>query len=152
MSLKSPDDMSPEQLAQALKNIKILETWIEAVKAHAFNVLVAGGEIPGYKIGDGPKKRLWKFGTIEAAIDTLKSMGLSQDDLFPPSEIISLPKAEKLLKEKGLWPIKRRGQPPVPSVLKPFTDYSIPSKCLMPVEAHGDEGENKVMDAEREFG
>jgi len=152
MSLKKPEDMTPEQLAMALRNAHVLETWILAVKSHAFDVLKNGGTIPGFKLGYGPKKRVWKFAMIEQAVKTLEAMGVKHEELFPPPELISLPKAEKVLKDHGLWPAKKRGQQRPPTPLDPFTDYSIPEPRVLPVDAHEDEIDNKRTDAEREFG
>lgn len=152
MSLRSPDDMTPEQLAQALKNAAVLEHWIAAVKGHAFDVLKAGGKIPGYKLGFGAKRRVWKFAVLEKAIKTLEKMGITHDELFPPPEIISLPKAEKVLKAHGLWPTKKRGDPRPKTPLDPFTDYTMPEPRLMPIDGHEDEPDQKRSDAEQEFG
>lgn len=150
MSLRDPEEMSPEQIAMALKNAATMETWINAVKEHAYNVLKAGGKIPGYKLGIGSKKRVWKFAMLEDAIAEMKKLGVPQEQIFPPAEIISLPKMEKVLKDLGKWPVKKRGAPRPVTPLDRFTDYTMPEPRLMPMEEH-DEMEDVRSDAVKDF-
>jgi hypothetical protein len=149
-SLKKPNDMSADELAMALRNAGVLEAWITAVKSHAFDVLKAGGTIPGFKLGYGAKRRVWKFGTIESAIEAMKALGLTKDDIFTQPEILTLPKMEKVLKEKHLWPSKKRGGPRPVTPLDQFTDYSIPEPRVMPIDPHDEENE-RVSEAEKDF-
>ena len=150
MTLRDPEAMSPEQVAMALKNAHVMETWISAVKAHAFEILKAGGAIPGYKLGYGAKKRVWKFSVLEEAVAEMRKLGVTQEEMYPPPELISLPKMEKVLKAKGAWPVKKRGAPRPATPLDRFTDYSIPEPRVMPIEEH-DEMDDRRDDASKEF-
>lgn len=149
-TLTDAESMTPEQLATALKNAHVLETWITAVKAHAFEVLKNGGTIPGWKLGYGAKRRVWKEGVQDSVFAALKVLGVHRQEVFTEPEFLSPPKIEKLLKEKGKWPKKpRKGERP-PTPLDPFIAYSMPEPRVMPVEAH-DESFEKLQEAEQEF-
>lgn len=149
--LRSPLDMTPEQLAQTLQNIKTIETWITAVKAHAFEFLKNGGKIPGYHLGYGVKKRIWKAGEEEKAIAALVALGVPRGELYTKPELLSLPKTEKLLKELGFWPKKRRNEQPPPTPLDPFTDYDMPEPRVLPWTGERDDHEGRVNDAVNDF-
>jgi hypothetical protein len=149
--LQSPDDMTPEQLARALANVHILETWIHAVKGHAFELLKAGTLIPGWKLGYGARKRIWKDGVQAAALAAFKALDIPEEELFTKPEFITPPQVEKVLKAHGKWPRKRRGDPTPPATpLDGFIERSMPEPRVMPM---GDEDEalDKLKDAQNEF-
>ena len=147
MSLKSPLDMTPEQLSMALQNIKTIENWIHAVKAHAFEILESGGSIPGYRLGFGVKHRIWKPGEedrlVRALVPILESAGVSKDTLYTTPELLSPAEMEKLLKTHGAWPKKRRNEPKEPTPIDPFVDYSMPKPAVLPVTSRDGESENE---------
>lgn len=150
--LKSPEEMTPEQLSIALENVAILEVWIKSVREHAFEVLKEGGQIPGWKLGYGSKKRIWRLGTELAALQHIhKATGVAIEDLYTKPEFLTPPAVEKLLKLKDLWPKKKRGQERPPTPIDPFVDYSMPEPRVMRMSAH-DDHDDKNRDAASEFG
>lgn len=150
MSMQSPYDMTPEQVALALKNAHILETWIASVRSHAFDLLKSGTEVPGYKLGFGVRKRIWKPGQHEAAINALLKIGIPREDLFTKPEMLSPPKTEKLLRELGHWPRMHRGAAKPVTPIDPFIELSMPEPRVVPIDQH-EEVVNKRVEAEREF-
>jgi hypothetical protein len=147
-ALKSPEEMTPEQLAITLKNIKILEVWIKAVHAHAFDLLKDGGKIPGFKLGYGVRRRIWRPGNEGAALKALKLIGLTEDELLTKPELISPAQTEKVLKLHGLWPKKPKGQADrPPTVIDPYVEKSMPELKVVP----DDGSEDKASEAEKDF-
>lgn len=151
MSLQSPNDMTPEQMAMALKNAHILETWIASVKAHAFELLKGGTEIPGYKLGFGVRKRIWKPDQQEAALAALVKLGVPREDMFTQPEMLSPPKTEKLLRELGYWPRIKKGDSKPKTPIDPFIELSMPEPRVVPIDPR-DEVLDKREEAAREFG
>lgn len=148
--LAEVDSMTPEQLAQALRNIPILETWITAIKAHAFETLRNGGKIPGYKLGFGIKHRIWKAGAHADMMKAMAKMGIKTEDMYTQPELLTPPKVEKILKEKGLWPKKPRHGDRPPTPLDLYIDYSMPEPRVMPTTEH-DETLDRNSEARKEF-
>jgi hypothetical protein len=149
--LTSPDDMTPEQLAIALKNTYSLEVWINAVRAHAFDVLRNGGKVPGFKLGYGVRKRIWREGVEGHVINELEKLGFKHKDFFHPEELLSPAQVEALMKTRDLWPKKPRGGDRPPSVVDQFIERSMPEPSIRP-EDEGEGADVKARDAEKEFG
>lgn len=151
--LQSPDDMTPEQIAQALKNIPIIENWITAVKAHAYDYLRDGNVIPGYALGYGVRKRIWKPDTPEETIvAAMIKAGMTRDDLYTKPELISPPKVEEKLRLLKLWPRAKRGQDRPVTPLDGYIEKSMPEQKVIPIDPkQADEAVDRVQDAQREF-
>lgn len=84
------------QLAVKMSAIDLIETWCKAVRSETERVLLAGQEVPGYKIVRGKQgNRAW---TDEVLVeDMMKNMRLKKDDMYN-MKLISPTDAEKLLK------------------------------------------------------
>lgn len=148
--LAHPDDMTPEQIATALKNTYILETWIKAVRAHAFELLKNGGKIPGFKLGYGVRRRIWKEGQEGHVAAALRKEGFVDDDIFTKPELLSPAKVEELLKDRGKWPAKPRGGERPPTLIDPYVDRSMPEPAIKP-EDEGEGPAAKAKAAAEEF-
>lgn len=143
--------MSPEQLSIALANIKVIEGWIKAVHTHAYNLLRDGGKIPGYRLGYGLRRRVWKPGVQGAVLELLRKEGVKEDELMTIPELISPAQTEKILKLHGLFPKRPRGQKEKPStMIDPFIELSMPEQKVIPATG-GDEIEHKQSEAYEEF-
>jgi len=147
--LSNPDNMTPEQLSAALKNIPILETWIVAIKSQAFDTLKTGGKLPGWKLGYGAKRRIWKQNIQDKVLAAFGKLGLKKEELFTEPEFLSPPQVEKLLKDKGVnpktgkpfWPPKPRGGERPATPIDPFYELSQPDAKVVP----DDHVENRVV-------
>lgn len=82
-----------DQLADYLREIPLIETWIGAVKERALNSLLLGESIPGYKLVEGRSSRDWKD---EAAAERFLKRAVGAAEAFN-KKLISPAQAEKLL-------------------------------------------------------
>jgi len=91
--------LMPEDFAEILPKLKILEKWSEALQAHALKlVLTEGLKIPGYKVVEGTSRR--KI-TDEAALATkLIASGYAPDAIYSKPELRGLGDLEKLIGKK----------------------------------------------------
>ena len=97
--------LSPVELSEVMQKIPMIKSWAKAVEAHAFNELVQGKKIPGYKIVKGKAgNRTWndtkevvKYLTGELKFDI---KDITTADIKTPAVIEKLLKASKVAKEK----------------------------------------------------
>lgn len=89
--------LTPEELATLLAKADVIETAMKAVREHAMRLLQIGHEVPGWKLVEGRRNRVWK--DEAAAVQTLTMLGYSADDIAP-RKILSPAQTEKLLKDK----------------------------------------------------
>lgn len=150
-SLRNPEDMDAEQLALTLRNIKILETWIKSVRKHAHQLLTEGGKIPGFKLGYGMRRRIWKEGVEQQVIKLLLKEGIKVDEIVSPPELITPAQVEKVLKMHGLFPRKQRGQAVKPAtIIDPYLEKSTPELKVVP-DTGEDEMDEKFAEAVEDF-
>jgi len=97
MTLKALTPKTLETIGKAMQAIDLIEAWCKAVRAQAEVELLAGREVPGYKLVRG-KKGARSWGDEAAAEAAMKSMRLKQDEMYT-FKLISPTTAEKLLKE-----------------------------------------------------
>lgn len=84
-------------LAVVMRKADLIEEWLKAVRAEVERRLVAGEEVPGWKLVEGRRgNRQWSDETTVTA--TLKAMRLKVDEMYD-FKLISPVKAEKLLKD-----------------------------------------------------
>lgn len=148
-TLIDPQDMTPEQLALALKNCKPLEAWIKTVRAYAFSQIEAGTEIPGWGLGYGIRQRIWREGDEKKLERTLLKAGLKHEDIFAPEHLLSPAQMEKKLKEHDLWPKKPRNGERPPSIMDEYVEKSMPAKKLVEIVK---DASGRLIEAESEFG
>lgn len=84
--------LTPEQIARVVEFKARLESWLDAVKAHATNALMQGQKIPGLKLVAGQTRRAWA--NEQMAEEALRSkLG---DGAFT-RKLLTVPQAEKAL-------------------------------------------------------
>jgi hypothetical protein len=87
-------DFSPEQMSNILKNLPRFDEWRKNLEEQAFQVMMDGGEIPGFKLVEGRSVRKWK--DEEEAKSVLKRLCPGED--FMETKFMSLAQVEKKLK------------------------------------------------------
>jgi hypothetical protein len=98
--------IKPEVMSAKMEQLDLIESWCKAVRAEVERRLLAGKDVPGYKLVEGRRgSRRWSdVGEAEA---TLKSMRVKHDQMYDYS-VISPTTAEKLAKAevigKRQWP------------------------------------------------
>jgi hypothetical protein len=93
--LPVPEDMIAEQVARLMDFVDLLGPWIKAVQEECKKRMLAGKEIPGWKMVEGRRSRSWKD-EAEAA-KQLSGLGSA---IFK-TELLSVAAMEKLLKENN---------------------------------------------------
>lgn len=97
--LVTPDD-KPSRLAMVMDKADMIESWIKAIRAEVESRLLAGDDVPGWKIVQGKRgNRAWS--SKEAAEDMLTNMRLKHSDMYDYT-FISPTTAEKLNKKDVL--------------------------------------------------
>jgi len=92
--LLAVESLTPEQIAQILPNLSLIESWIKSVKEHAYD-LANADQLKGYKLVAGRNSRKWN-----ADDDAIKS-ALTAMNINPiKSELISVAQAEKLISKE----------------------------------------------------
>jgi len=95
----SPDDfrdLGDNSLSMAMGRVDLIEQWCRAVRAEVERRLVAGQEVPGYKLVEGRRgNRAWKSAGV--AVEALRAF-LKRDEMYE-EKFISPATAEKLLKK-----------------------------------------------------
>lgn len=92
------DTLDNRKLSHVMQNVGLLEDFIKAVRAKVELELFAGHEVPGFKIVEGKRgNRKWEDEKeVEKA---MKELELTDDQIYT-KEVISVSKAEKLLKKE----------------------------------------------------
>lgn len=97
---------SDEQLGLLGESIDLVEGWAKAVRAELERRMLAGGEVPGFKLVKG-REGIRKFSDAAEAEKMMKSMRLKQDVMYDWT-LISPTTAEKLYADgiigKKQWP------------------------------------------------
>ena len=96
----NPDDLTAEEIGKLLAHKKDVEKWFEALKAHAYNVIESGGEIPGWKLVKGNKAKSWTVDE-EALLEAFKGQRALKQDEYAPRKLLSPAQAVKVLPEKS---------------------------------------------------
>jgi hypothetical protein len=89
--------LEPEELSLRLKVVGMIEDWCKAVREASFTALMAGVEVPDFKLVQG-KKGHRKWTSVNEAETVMKSMRLKVDEMYD-LKVISPTTAEKLLKD-----------------------------------------------------
>lgn len=134
MTLRSPYEMTEEQLSIALKNTYTLEVWIKAVRAHAYTVLKNGGKIQGFKLGYGVRRRIWREEVEKEVVKALTELGLGKEELYTEPALKTPAQVEKVMKEHGLWPKKPKNGERPPSKIDKFITMSTPDLSVQPAD------------------
>lgn len=98
-ALPEPKDMDTARIAALLQGLDTLTAWANQVRDFAYNCLVQGVAIPGYKLVDKQGRRKWidAEGDIAAYLEMV--YGVEGDDVFP-RKLVTITEAERLVKAK----------------------------------------------------
>jgi hypothetical protein len=118
---KLPDQITPEEVAEAIKASAVYEKYLHDLRAYAMQELLRGGNIPGYKLVEGRSIRRWK--DPEETANKLVDHGMPFEDVFE-SKLVSPAKAEKLNRKirKAEWFQELIEKPPGKPQMAPETD------------------------------
>jgi hypothetical protein len=94
------DNLDAAKIGEYLQKADMLEGWVKDLRALAHQMLEAGKPVPGYKLV--PKRATRQWTDQEAAYTALTALGLTDDDVWEPAELLSPPKVEKILKKLKL--------------------------------------------------
>ncbi len=97
-TLAPTEQLTDEQLAQALTHKKLITGWLDSIEQHIADRLASGGDFKGYKIVEGRSLRKW--GDENAAAELLEKR-YTDDELYKKS-FISVAQAEKLVGKKNI--------------------------------------------------
>lgn len=99
----APDSGSTEVwLSACMSKVDLIEDWCKAVRAETERRLLAGDDVPGYKLVEGRRgARKWK--DEKEAEETLKAMRVKHEQMYEYS-LISPTTAEKLAKADVIGP------------------------------------------------
>jgi len=91
-----------ETLAHAMASVDLVESWCKAVRAETERRLLAGQDVPGYKLVEG-RRGSRKWADEAEAENVMKSMRVKHDQMYDYS-LISPTTAEKLAKSEVIGP------------------------------------------------
>jgi hypothetical protein len=97
-----PKTAAPDALADAMSRVSLIEGWCKAIRAEAERRLLAGVEVPGWKLVQG-RSGARKWGDPEAAEAMLKKFKVKTEEMYD-LKLISPTTAEKLATTKALGP------------------------------------------------
>lgn len=97
MAVDSEDDLAGKMAA-----VDLIEDWCKAVRAETERRLLAGTDVPGYKLVEG-RRGARKWTSEKEAEETLKAMRVKHDQMYDYS-VISPTTAEKLAKAEVIGP------------------------------------------------
>lgn len=130
------NDTGDNYLSVAMGKVAMVEDWCKAVRAEVERRLLAGADVPGYKIVEG-RRGARKWADEEEAERLLKSFRLKQDDMYE-RKLITPAKAEKLLKENPTrW--SKVAELVTQSAGKPSVAHATDKRSEMTVTSAGDD-------------
>ena len=144
---KLPAEISNEEIGAILKRAMFLEDWVKKLKKFALDALVAGKEIPGWKIIEGRSNRVIK--DKDAAVKAILDAEYEEAVIYKPREMVALGELKKLLGKKdfekyvGPYVEKPQGAP----TLVPEDDRR-PAMKIRPSAEEAFGGENKYNNVE----
>lgn len=93
----APGLLAPEQFANMLGQLHILDDWMKAMRAHALAMLERGESVPGFKLVAKRANRKWDDEQTVALMLENDNFG---DEIFEPKVLRSPAQIEKLLGKK----------------------------------------------------
>jgi hypothetical protein len=95
-------DSDPAWLAACLSKVDLIEDWCKAIRAETERRLLAGDDVPGFKLVQG-KRGARQWADAKAAEETLKAMRLKESEMYD-FKLISPTTADKLAKAGTIGP------------------------------------------------
>lgn len=117
VSLTDPKLLSTDQQMEILDNAKMLEDWINAVRAHVHREIDSGSKAYDgrYQLARKRGSAKWSSSDENVRAALRFAYGLSDDEMYAPRKLKSVPQMEKLLKEsdrsefQSLWSMESSG-------------------------------------------
>jgi hypothetical protein len=109
-----PPTLSPSEIADILTRGDSLVSWFDTIKDYALSEMLAGREIPGWKVVEGISKREWD--DTDKAFADIMAKGVAEAILYERKPVTP-PALEKALGKKpfaevvGNHVIKKPGKP-----------------------------------------
>lgn len=110
-----PEQLSPAEMGEVLRQVEEIENWCGKVKAYALERAMDGTTIPGWKVVEG--RSVSKIADQAAAIKALTDAGFSTDVVCKPQELKGVTDLKKILRAKGFdellgkYVVKPAGKP-----------------------------------------
>lgn len=102
-SIEVPAQADSDALADAMRQVGLVEAWCQAIRAETERRLLSGEPVKGFKLVRG-RAGARKWADPEAAEDMLKSKARLRTDLMYSMKVISPTEAEKLAEAKEIGP------------------------------------------------
>ena len=91
--------LTPEELGFLLSKAGVIETALATAREHAAKLISLGTIVPGWKLVEGRKNRVWRAGLEDKVQASLRVLGFNEEE-FAPRELVSPAQAEKLVGKK----------------------------------------------------
>ena len=96
---QDPRLLKPEELAKdVLPELATVKTWLTGVEDYALEQALAGVKLPGWKVVEGRSNR--KITDPDGVATTLSKEGYKEEQIYKPTELVSLTGLEKLTGKK----------------------------------------------------
>ncbi len=95
LALPNPENLSGEELANALAHAGQIEQWVKDLRSYAFDEAMEGRCAPGFKLVRKRATRKWT--NTQEAIQRLRDAGLKSDDIYKPTDVKTPAQIEKVL-------------------------------------------------------
>jgi hypothetical protein len=93
------EDLTPEEVANYMDKIPLLEEWIKSIRRHAHTMLETGQTLPGFKLVEKRPTRRWK--NEEELLAWATTEGLEDDDIYE-KKLKSPSQIERVVGKKNL--------------------------------------------------
>lgn len=123
-----PFILSDKEVADILKRAESLEVWIKDLRDYATEVILAGRQLPGFRVVAGKSDRV--FSDADKAIGAIRNAGYGDDVIMKKPEPKSLAQLEKVIGKKtfadiaGQYVVKPVGKPTLVDADDKRPDYS----------------------------
>ena len=98
-TVRNINDLSPQEIADFLQRVPLIEEWIKSLRRHANNLLDTGAALPGYKLVEKRPTRRWRV--EEEVVAWATEEGLDDDDIYE-KKLKSPPQIERIVGKKNL--------------------------------------------------
>lgn len=97
---QEPKTLDNAEISDILNNIDELTSWATDIKEYALEQALQGEKFDGFKVVEGRSNR--RYTDIKAITEILTKNNFKNDDIFKPTDLITLTKMERLVGKKKL--------------------------------------------------
>ena len=98
-AVRNINDLTPQEVADYLEKVPLIEEWIKSLRRHANTILETGGALPGYKLVEKRPTRRWRV--EEEFVAWATQEGLDDDDIYE-KKLKSPSQIERIVGKKNL--------------------------------------------------